>query len=162
MVPAESPAFHALPVVFRAAFWRLVAKRWPRPRGTRHIRVRTGRDNADRTSFTHHPQRLKEHTMNPNATLIDSDLKRLARKRVKARLGWLIHATVYVCVITGLTLLGLSQGKAWPIYPALGWGFGLFMHGVGVFFAGAGGAFREQWVEREHQRLVRQRTDGAS
>ncbi|MBA4263827.1 MAG: hypothetical protein C0453_01985 [Comamonadaceae bacterium] len=100
--------------------------------------------------------------MNPNATSIDSDLKRLARKRVKARLGWWIHATVFVCVMTGLTLLGLSQGKAWPIYPALGWGFGLFMHGVGVFFVGAGGALREQWIEREHQRLVRQRTGSQS
>ncbi|HEX5738366.1 MAG TPA: 2TM domain-containing protein [Hydrogenophaga sp.] len=100
--------------------------------------------------------------MNENTLRTDSDLKRLARKRVKARLGWLIHATVYVCVITGLALLGLSQGKPWPIYPALGWGFGLFMHGLVVFVVGAGGALREQWVEREHQRLVRQRTGAAS
>jgi len=100
--------------------------------------------------------------MNPRTIPTDIDLKRLARQRVKARLGWLMHATVYACVMTGLTLLGLSQGKAWPIYPALGWGFGLFMHGVGVFLAGAGGTFREQWVEREHQRLVRQRTGTTS
>lgn len=100
--------------------------------------------------------------MNENTLQTDSDLKRLARKRVKARLGWMMHATVYVCVMTGLTLLGMSQGKAWPIYPALGWGFGLFMHGMGVFFVGAGGAVREQWVEREHQRLVRRRTGSTS
>ena len=100
--------------------------------------------------------------MNQTTLQPDVDLKRLARKRVKARLGWLIHATVYVCVITGLTLLGLSQGKAWPIFPALGWGFGLLMHGLAVFVVGAGGALRETWVEREHQRLVRQRTGAAS
>ncbi len=100
--------------------------------------------------------------MNSSTTPIEPDLKKLARKRVKARLGWLVHATVYVCVMTGLTLLGLHQGKAWPIYPALGWGFGLFMHGMGVFFVGAGGALREQWVEREHERLVRQRAGTAS
>ena len=100
--------------------------------------------------------------MNHNTLQPDVDLKRLARKRVKARLGWLIHATVYVCVITGLTLLGLSQGKAWPIFPALGWGFGLLMHGLAVFVVGAGGALCETWVEREHQRLVRQRTGAAS
>jgi len=100
--------------------------------------------------------------MNPDTTPIDADLRRLARKRVNARLGWMMHATAYVCVMTGLTLLGMSQGKAWPIYPALGWGFGLFMHGVSVFFVGAGGAIREQWVAREHQRLTRQRTGSTS
>lgn len=92
----------------------------------------------------------------PDATAPHPDLERLARRRVKARIGWLIHATAYVGVMAGLTVLGAVQGNAWPIYPALGWGLGLLMHGMVVFVAGS--AWREQWVEREHQRLVRERT----
>lgn len=92
----------------------------------------------------------------PDTTTRHPDLERLARRRVKARIGWLIHATVYVSVMAFLTVLGALQGDTWPVYPALGWGLGLFMHGMAVFVAGS--AWREQWVEREHQRLVRERT----
>jgi hypothetical protein len=102
--------------------------------------------------------------MNSSAptTPLEAETDRLARKRVKARIGWLLHATTYAVVMSGLTLLAYTQGKTWPIYPALGWGFGLLMHGASVFLTGSGSALREQWVERERQRILRERAGRSS
>lgn len=84
---------------------------------------------------------------------LSPDQERLAQRRAKARLGWYTHAFIYVCVISGLTVLGWWQGHLWPVAPALGWGFGLLMHGLGVFGFGAGSDLRQRLVEQERQRL---------
>ena len=85
---------------------------------------------------------------------LSPELERLAQKRASARLGWFTHATVYVTVISGLALLGAQQGRFWPIAPALGWGFGLLMHGLRVFAIGKGSALRERLVQKERERLL--------
>ncbi|MDP2418915.1 MAG: 2TM domain-containing protein [Hydrogenophaga sp.] len=41
----------------------------------------------------------------------------------------------------------------WSLWPAAGWGFGLLMHGMGVFGFGPGSALRERMLERERERL---------
>jgi hypothetical protein len=96
--------------------------------------------------------------MNDSTPTHQPELLRLARRRVKARLGWLMHATVNVTVMAGLVLLAAWQGRSWPMYPALGWGLGLLMHGMAVFVTGSGSAWRERWIEQEHARLQHQRT----
>lgn len=93
------------------------------------------------------------NTTYPTAAL-SPELERLAQQRAGARLGWTLHATVYVIVITGLALLGAHQGRFWPIAPALGWGFGLLMHGLRVFANGKGSALRERLVQKERERLL--------
>ena len=85
---------------------------------------------------------------------LSPELERLAQKRAGARLGWYTHATVYVTVITGLVLLGAYQGRFWPMAPALGWGFGLLMHGLRVFAMGKGTGLRERLVQKERERLL--------
>ena len=90
----------------------------------------------------------------PHTPLTDaSDIDRLARRRVGARLGWLSHATVYLLVIGGLTALALWQGRHLPVAAALGWGLGLAIHGLRVFVAGKGSALRERLVDAERERL---------
>jgi len=91
--------------------------------------------------------------MHPNAQPLPPELERLARRRAKAKIGFGIHALVYAAVITGLGLLALSQGRAWALWPAAGWGFGLLMHGLGVFGFGSGSAWQERLVEREREAL---------
>ena len=83
-------------------------------------------------------------------------LDRLARKRAGAKLGWYIHALVYVCVNVMLALLSLASGKHWALFPALGWGLGLAIHGVVVFFVTCGAGLHERLIERERQRLTTQ------
>ncbi len=85
------------------------------------------------------------------------NIDRLARKRANAKLGWFMHASVYVIVNAFLIALSLWHGKVWAAFPLLGWGLGLAIHGVAVWFAGAGSALRETMVQRERARLVAQR-----
>jgi hypothetical protein len=51
----------------------------------------------------------------------------------------------------------MATGRHWAIYPALGWGLGLLMHGMGVWVALGGGGLRARLVAQERERLDRQR-----
>lgn len=89
--------------------------------------------------------------------LSDEEIDRLARKRAGAKLGWYAHATVYLLVNAVLFLIA-SQGvghRSWTIYPALGWGLGLVLHGVSVFVLGSGSGLRDRMVQQERDRLQR-------
>jgi hypothetical protein len=90
-------------------------------------------------------------------TPTDSDLERLARRRAGAKLGWYIHATAYVAINLVLVALAASSGRNWAIYPALGWGLGLAIHGLVVFLTTGGGGLHERLVRQERQRLLTQR-----
>ncbi len=89
----------------------------------------------------------------PN-TLSAAATENLARKRAGAKLGWLIHATVYALVNTVLMLTAIYQGKAWAVFPLMGWGLGLAIHGAAVWLSCGGGAVYERLIERERARLV--------
>jgi hypothetical protein len=58
----------------------------------------------------------------------DTDLEQLAHKRASAKMGWYIHASIYVVVNLVLAALSAMSGRHWAIYPALGWGLGLPRH----------------------------------
>lgn len=91
----------------------------------------------------------------------DDDIDRLARKRAGAKLGWYLHALVYVLV--NLTLFAMSRygwgQRPWSVFPLLGWGLGLALHGVSVFLLGTGSGLRERMVQRERERLLRQQQE---
>lgn len=81
-------------------------------------------------------------------------LERLARQRAGAKLGWIIHACVYVVVNLFLAALAITTtGHHWYIFPLLGWGLGLALHGVAVWLVGPGATLRERMVERERSAL---------
>lgn len=91
--------------------------------------------------------------------LLSSDeIERLAHKRAAAKLGWAIHALVYVVV--NLFLFALSSygfgHRPWSVFPLLGWGVGLALHGAAVFLLGEGSGLRQHLVDRERERLQRQ------
>jgi hypothetical protein len=83
-----------------------------------------------------------------------NDIDRLARRRAKAKIGWFIHATAYVTVNLLLVAFSLASGHGWAIYPALGWGLGLALHGAAVWLFAPGGQMLERMVERERVRLA--------
>jgi hypothetical protein len=80
-------------------------------------------------------------------------LERLARRRAGARLGWYIHALVYLAVNLFLAALSFTGGDRWAIYPALGWGLGLLIHGLVVWVSLGGAGLRERLVIQELERL---------
>lgn len=88
------------------------------------------------------------------------DLDRLARRRAGAKMGWLVHALVYVAVNLFLAALAASSGRNWAIYPAMGWGLGLAVHGGVVYLVTGGAGLYQQLVERERARLQVQRDPG--
>ena len=86
------------------------------------------------------------------------EIERVARKRAGAKLGWYTHAAVYVAVNAAMflaSLYGLRQ-RPWTIYPAMGWGLGLMLHGIAVFLLGSGSSLRERLVQKERERLLNQ------
>lgn len=82
-------------------------------------------------------------------------LERLAQRRAKAKMGWYAHASVYVLVNLLLVTLSVGSGHYWAVFPALGWGLGLLIHGVAVFFLSGGSDWHERMVQAERERLAR-------
>jgi hypothetical protein len=92
--------------------------------------------------------------MQTSRPLPDPQLERLARRRAGMRMGWLIHAAVFVAVNLLLAALSLLGGRGWAIYPFLGWGLGLAIHGAVVLAAMPGGGLMERLLQQERQRLA--------
>ena len=86
---------------------------------------------------------------------MNEDLKKLARRRAGAKIGVMVHATVYVLVNAALALIQyrVSPDVAWNLFPLAGWGLGLALHAAAVFFAGAGASLRERLEADELRRL---------
>lgn len=80
-------------------------------------------------------------------------IDRLALRRARAKMGWLMHASVFAVVNAGLFVLSLGSGRHWAIYPFLGWGVGLAIHGAAVWLLAPGGNIMDRLVERERAKL---------
>lgn len=94
--------------------------------------------------------------MNPH-TPQDKNIERLARKRASAKMGWYIHAAVFIAVNLMLLALSALSGRHWAVYPAFGWGIGLAVHGAVVFLLTGGAGLHERLVRQERERLSLQR-----
>lgn len=87
-------------------------------------------------------------------TTNEHDLQRQAQRRVKQKMGFYIHATVFVLVNLGLALINFSSGgKSWHLWPLAGWGLGLAIHGFVTFVGLRGDGLRDQMVAREMEHL---------
>jgi hypothetical protein len=84
----------------------------------------------------------------------DDPTERLARRRAGAKLGWYIHAGVYLLVNLLLVTLSLSSGRHWAMFPLVGWGIGLAVHGIVVFLLTGGGGLHDRMVQAERDRLA--------
>jgi len=89
--------------------------------------------------------------MNTPPTPLSPELERQARRNVGMRLGWLIHATVFVLVNAGLLLVGTRSG--WLGLPTGGWIIGLLVHGAVVWLRPTGEGIRNRMLDKERQRL---------
>jgi hypothetical protein len=83
----------------------------------------------------------------------DHDHDRLARRRASAKMGWYIHALVFVAVNLGLAFISATSGRNWVMFPTLGWGLGLLIHGLVVF--AVTGRLHATLVRRERAALER-------
>ena len=83
-------------------------------------------------------------------------LERLARRRAAQRMGWIGHATVFTVVQLLLAALAWRSGHAWNVWPLLGWGVGLVLHGAAVWGAAPGGRVHQHLLAAERARLRRE------
>ena len=94
--------------------------------------------------------------MSKEANFTD-DIDSLAHKRASRKMGWYIHAFVFVVVNLGLAALAAAGGRPSVMAPSLGWALGLFTHGLVVFIFLPGNSLRERMVQRERAYLTAQR-----
>lgn len=86
--------------------------------------------------------------------LSEPELQRRARRRVNQKMGFYIHATVFVLVNLGLAAINFAAGgKSWHLWPLAGWGLGLAIHGFVTFASLNGEGLRDRMLEREKARL---------
>ena len=79
-----------------------------------------------------------------------------AKRRAEAKIGFYIHLAVYVGVNILLIIINLSTSPQhiWFMWPLLGWGIGLFFHGMSIFvFSGKKfKGIKEKMIEKEMKR----------
>jgi len=83
------------------------------------------------------------------------DIRTRARRRVGMKMGFYIHALVYVLVNLGLLAINIiTGGVRWHVWPLLGWGVGLAIHGAVTFIGLRGGdGLHQRMLEQEIERL---------
>lgn len=76
-----------------------------------------------------------------------------ARKRVQEMRGFYMNATMYSVLIPLVWVVNLSnEGPIWAIWPTLGWGIGVTIHGLSVF---AGRSFfGPEWEEKKVEEMM--------
>ena len=79
-----------------------------------------------------------------------------AKKRVEAKVGFYIHLAVYVGVNLLLIVINVATSPQylWFKWPLLGWGIGLFFHGMSIFvFSGRKfKGIKENMIQKEIKR----------
>lgn len=85
---------------------------------------------------------------------MDTEIETLAQKRVQARLGFIVHLLMYLVMNAGLIVIWQLTGRGYPwfMWPALGWGIGIFAHATSLAI-GPGSVVERRAIEREVRRL---------
>lgn len=84
----------------------------------------------------------------------DNSLEARARRRVGMKIGFFLHAMVFVLVNSGLYLVNTLTGSGrWYVFPLWGWGLGLAIHGLVTLVALQGDGIRDRMVRDEIERL---------
>ena len=86
----------------------------------------------------------------------NSTLEARAQRRVRRKIGFMVHAFVFVAVNLGLFAINAMTGEPrWAHFPMFGWGLGLAIHGLVTLIALQGEGVRRGMVEREIESLRR-------
>jgi hypothetical protein len=82
------------------------------------------------------------------------ELETVAKKRVEARAGFIVHLILYVVMNAGFVTIWqmTGQGYPWFVWPALGWGIGVVAHAVSLLL-GPGSAYERRAIDKELRRL---------
>ena len=84
---------------------------------------------------------------------MDNDLPIVAKRRVQARMGFFVHAVMYVVMNAGIIAIWYATGATYPwfMWPLLGWGLGVALHAWAVY--GSTPQFILNWQLRKIKEL---------
>ena len=89
--------------------------------------------------------------------MTEEKLRQLARERAKAKTGFYIHLIIYIIVnilLVSIWYITLGpSGFPWFVFPLIGWGIALVIHGVVTF---GGNSLEDRMTERELAKLKAQ------
>jgi len=91
----------------------------------------------------------------PTPRIPDEELMQLARKNVQRKKEFKIHLAVYLAVnafLVGTFLVTTPNLYFWPIWPIMGWGVGVAIHGA-VAYLNGNSAKETDKVMKEYQKL---------
>ena len=77
-----------------------------------------------------------------------------AKKKVETRMSFYTHLAVYLGVISLLTILNLTVAGDyfWAMWPMIGWGSGVVVHGLLTFVFDSKSSLKERLIEKEIQK----------
>ena len=85
---------------------------------------------------------------------MDNDLETVAKHRVQARMGFVVHAVIFFAMNAGFVLIWLLTGHGYPwfLWPIVCWGIGLVAHAI-TLLIGPDSAGEQRAIDRELRRL---------
>jgi len=83
--------------------------------------------------------------------LQDDSIEARAERRVRRKMGFLLHAFVFIAVNAGL--YAITSEPRWSHFALFGWGLGLAIHGLMTVIALQGGSVRRGLLAREIESL---------
>ena len=98
----------------------------------------------------------------PYEEMTPEQRREMAIRRIKAKSDFRVHLVVYLIINTMFVVfwaftsnvLTAGPGSAasffWPIFPIVGWGVGVAIHGYTVY---RGGVYTEEQIQRELRNL---------
>jgi hypothetical protein len=94
--------------------------------------------------------------------MAQKDEREVARGRAEAKYRFFLHAGVYAAVMVLLVIINLvtSPGEFWFIWPLIGWGFAVALHGVRVYLLADKDVIVDALTERELRHLQANKTFG--
>lgn len=85
---------------------------------------------------------------------MENDLEAIAKRRVQARMGFVIHLLMYLSLNTGLAIIWFVTGRGYPwfLWPLIGWGIGIVAHALALLI-GPDTPREQRAIEKELRRL---------
>ena len=83
--------------------------------------------------------------------MTDTEEYAAARRRAVAKYGFFVHVAVYAAVMLLLVIINLltSRSQIWFVWPLIGWGLAVVLHGLRVYVLADKNAIVEAMTERE-------------
>jgi len=81
----------------------------------------------------------------------NQEARQRAKKKVEGKIGFHIHLTIYIVVITLLAIINYSSSTEyiWFKWPLIGWGIAVIIHALSIYKPLGKSTMKERMIEKE-------------